>query len=513
MMAICTYSLHRCGAAELIDVVRNHQFALIRRKGVCELRESSEREQGEEMLRESEFKYRSLFKNMLDGFSYCKILLDENNRPTDFVYLEINQAFERLTGLKREDVVGKKVTEVIPGIKDSHPELFDIYGKVALTGKETEFDIYFEPLEIWLSISAYSPRKGYFVAVFDNVTKRKKTEEALRESEERLRNIFSSSPDAITVSDSEGNIIECNQATLDMHGFSSKQELIGKNAFGLIAQKDREKARESMKKTLEQGSVRNVEYVLLAKDGREFMGELSANVILNSFGNPMSFVAITKDITERKKMERQIRASLKEKELLLREIHHRVKNNLQVISSLLNLQSRYIKSKQALEMLKESQNRIKSMALVHEQLYQSRDLARIDFAEYIRRLAAHLFESYRVNPKAIILKINIDDVFLGIDKAIPCGLVINELVSNSLKHAFPADKKGEIRIDLTSDDDKKFTLIVSDNGIGFPKNLDFRNTESLGLQLVCTLADQLGGTLEFDGSGGTEFEIVFKEPI
>lgn len=185
-------------------------------------------------------------------------------------------------------------------------------------------------------------------------------------------------------------------------------------------------------------------------------------------------------IGERKRAGDQIKASLKEKEILLREIHHRVKNNLQVISSLLNLQSRYTKSKAALEMFKESQNRIKSMALVHERLYQSQDLVRIDFAEYIRRLAAHLFDSYRVNPKAIILKVNIDDVFLGIDKAIPCGLIINELVSNSLKHAFSADRKGAIRIDLAPDVDKKFTLIVSDNGVGFPKDLDFRNTASLG---------------------------------
>ena len=203
MMAICTYSLQRCGAAELIDVVRNHQFALIRREGKWELMESSERKQAEETLRQSEFKYRSLFENMLDGFAYCKILLDQNSHPTDVIYLEVNQAIERLTGLKKEDVVGKKATEAIPGTKDSHPELFDIYGKVALTGKEARFDLYFEPLQIWLSISVYSPQKGYFVVVFNNITKRKWAEEALRESEEKLRNILSSSRVAITVTDVE----------------------------------------------------------------------------------------------------------------------------------------------------------------------------------------------------------------------------------------------------------------------------------------------------------------------
>ena len=221
---------------------------------------------------------------------------------------------------------------------------------------------------------------------------------------------------------------------------------------------------------------------------------------------------LRKEITQRQRAKDQIKASLKEKEVLLREIHHRVKNNLQIISSLLNLQSRYIKDKQVLHVFKESQDRIKSMALIHKKLYQSKDLARIDFAEYVRSLIADLFRSYKADYDLITLKTNIDDVFLGIDTAIPCGLIINELVSNSLKYAFPEDRQGEIRIDLHSEKEGKFTLIVSDSGVGFPKDLDFRNTESLGLQLICTLVDQLQGTIGLDRTGGTEFKIAFTEP-
>ncbi|MBU4345481.1 MAG: AAA family ATPase, partial [Proteobacteria bacterium] len=221
-------------------------------------------------------------------------------------------------------------------------------------------------------------------------------------------------------------------------------------------------------------------------------------------------------LDEMRQAEDQIKASLNEKEVLLKEIHHRVKNNLQVIYSLLRLQSTHIKDKHDMEIFKESRNRVRSMAFVHEKLYQSEDLAIIDFAEYTRKLTTSLFHSYAAYPETITLEINADDVFLGIDNAIPCGLIINELVSNCLKYAFPGGKKGKICVELRSDKNlhacSKFTLIVSDNGAGFPKDLDFRNTETLGLQLVTTLVKQLKGTIELDRDDKTEFKITFICP-
>ena len=204
--------------------------------------------------------------------------------------------------------------------------------------------------------------------------------------------------------------------------------------------------------------------------------------------------------------------SLKEKEMLLREIHHRVKNNLQVISSLLSLQSRYSKDKQAIEMAKESQNRIKAMALIHEKLYRSKDFANVEFNDYIKNLVNDLFASYKVSASRIVLNMDIENISLGIDTAIPTGLIVNELVTNCLKYAFTEGNDGEVMISLRSLDDDEKELIVSDNGVGLPESLDIKKAESLGLRMITNLTEKsLHGKVNINKSNGTEFQIIFKE--
>lgn len=214
---------------------------------------------------------------------------------------------------------------------------------------------------------------------------------------------------------------------------------------------------------------------------------------------------------QHKRSQERLYATLREKEVLLREIHHRVKNNLQVISSLLNLQAASLSDPQALEMLKESQNRVRSMALVHDQLHRSPDLSRIGFREYVKNLCASLFSSYGIDSARIALRVDVEDIALPIDAAIPCGLIVHELVSNSLKHAFPDGRRGEIFIGLKSQPLRGTVLTVADNGVGLPEHIDVATAGSLGLRLVRILAGQIEAPVRHRSGSGTVFEIELPQ--
>jgi|Deesub1362A_J573_1020465.scaffolds.fasta_scaffold00013_16 two-component sensor histidine kinase/HAMP domain-containing protein len=310
-------------------------------------------------------------------------------------------------------------------------------------------------------------------------------------------NIVTTIPSILIVLDSRMNVLSTN---MDSDKLKNGTPSIGLLQFV-------EPLKDEIKACLETGEIQNKE-IALNTEGAETPLVFSAAVSQIELEEEIGVLLTITDITEQKLAQERIKASLKEKEVLLKEVHHRVKNNLQVISSLLSLQAGYVNDKQALELFKESQNRVRSMAIIHERLYQSKDLGRIDFRGYVRDLADNLFRSYGVDSGRIMLNVNVDNVFLGVDMAIPCGLIVNELVSNSLKYAFPEGRKGEIRIDLFPEGEKNLVLIVKDNGIGFPEELDFRNTETLGLQLVNTLTEQVGGTITLSREGGTMFKIV-----
>lgn len=219
---------------------------------------------------------------------------------------------------------------------------------------------------------------------------------------------------------------------------------------------------------------------------------------------------IIQDINKRKNIEEELKKSLEEKELMMKEIHHRVKNNLTIIQSLLQLQSNYITDENALNVFRESQNRVKSMAIIHQRLYKYDDIEKIDFSDYPQTLALDIFRSYVNDANQIKLNVDTDNVMLDIDTAIPLGLILNELISNSLKYAFPEDKRGQLTVEFHLKDDK-YKLIVSDDGIGIPEGLNYEELDSLGLKLVYSLANQIGAKIKLDTTNGTKFEITFEE--
>ncbi len=346
--------------------------------------------------------------------------------------------------------------------------------------------------------------------------RRKKAVGELGESEERYRALVGAGADmgeAIVLLQNTDKVeaahLFANQEWVRMTGYTP-EELREISYFDLIHPCDRDAVAERNRRRLRGEEVPGLwEISIIAKDGSEVSVE-NIGALLTYQGRP-AVVGYIRDITERKKAEERIKASLEEKEVLLKEIHHRVKNNLQVISSLLKLQSGYIEDERYAEMFKESQERVKSMALVHEKLYQSEDLARIDFAGYIESVVEELRRSYRSERAGIGIKTEVENIRLGVDYAIPCGLIINELVSNSLKHAFPQGEGGEVRIAMRQVGEDEVELEVSDNGIGLPESVGVRNAESLGLRLVSMLAeDQLVGEMELDRSEGTKFRIRFR---
>ena len=326
--------------------------------------------------------------------------------------------------------------------------------------------------------------------------------------QEQYRVVTEAINDAVFTLDAEARFTFGNAAGERLTGYRL-EELLGRSFTDLVAPEDLPELIDRFKRALAGEAISpHVRADMIRKDGRRVPIELSmANLVLD--GRIIGRVGVARNISDRRQAEEQIRASLQEKEVLLKEVHHRVKNNLQIISSLLNLQSKYISDPKALQMFIDSQNRVKSMALIHEILFRSRDLAKIDFAEYIKNISVQIFRLYGAYSRKISLETNVKNIMLDVDTAIPCGLIVTELVTNSLKYAFGEDREGSIYIEFSSDCASTLTLIVRDNGSGFPKDIDFQHIDSLGLKLVVALAQQLSGTVELDCSSGTTFKVTF----
>ena len=331
----------------------------------------------------------------------------------------------------------------------------------------------------------------------------------LQKSEENYRSLFQNASIGIFHSLPEGKFLRVNPALAQMLGYVSPEEMI--SAITNISTQiylDSKKRSDIIAATLEKAGWVYAENRYRRKDGAILTANLAVRKILNPDSTVAYLEGFVEDITERKQAEEKIQASLREKETMLKEIHHRVKNNLQVISSLLGLQSSYLQDEKSREILQESQERVRIMAQIHTMLYQSEDLARVDFGGFVRDLVGRLQQSYRTAGSSIEVHVDTADVSLDIETSIPCGLILNELVSNALKHAFPEGRGGEVNISMAMVGDR-FVLKVQDNGIGIPESVDFQNPRSLGLELVNLLVGQMNGTIGLQVKGGTTFTITF----
>ena len=337
------------------------------------------------------------------------------------------------------------------------------------------------------------------------------TVNALEESERRFRKTFELAGAGIVQVALNGRFTRVNQRFCDIVGYT-ESEMLELGFQDITHPDDLEDDLANARRVFDgEIGIFSMEKRYVRKDSSLVWVSVTVSLVRDDSGAPNYFIAVVEDTTQRKQAELAVQNSLAEKEVLLREIHHRVKNNMQVISSLLNLQAKSIEDARLSKVFRESQSRVRAMALIHEILYQSGNLGRIDLGEYVSKLATSLVRMYGTEPDRINLNIGAQDVTLGIDDTVPCGLVINELLSNSLKYAFRDGRTGEIGIDAAPVKNGEIKLVVHDDGVGIPAGVDIRNTETMGMRLVVGLVEsQLGGRVDLDRDHGTRFTITFS---
>lgn len=475
------------------------------------------------------------------------------------VILTWNHGAESIFGYTEAEAVGQPLTILMPlRYHEAHRqglrERSQVKDPLAL-GRTLEFHGLRRngtefPVEI--SLARWRSARGtFFSGILRDVTERKRAEESVRMSEAMFKGLFDAAPDAIVVLDREGKIFRMNRLAEQMFGYQDL-DLLGEFVEILLPERHREcllhertaymadprpklpaprfdlHARRQdgseVPVDITFGTLKTDHHVLMVVTVRDITDRKQAEEALRAAHDKLEVrvqqrtvelaqanQALKAEMLQRERATAQVRASLKEKEMLLREVHHRVKNNLQIISSLLSIQSHGIRDPQALTVFKESQNRVRSIAAIHQKLLRSDDLGRIDFGEYVHTLAESLFRSYGVDDQVIRLKIDIEELRFGIDTAIPCALIINELVTNALKHAFPERRTGEIGVRLRADGAEHYRLTVWDDGNVLPGNFDIHGGDSVGFQIVNALTEQLDGSLELATNGKTAFHIRFTE--
>ncbi len=431
----------------------------------------------------------------------------------DSILSFVNEEFEKLSANSRQELEGRKSWHEFV-VKD---DLLAVEEYVKLLHSDSEQAPRRHDLRILSMDGAIKemrltatiiPGSSQIVFSLVDMKERKWAEQAWLESEKKYRQVIDTVQEGIWVLDADGSTTLVSDRMAQMLKYDP-DEMVGRRFFLFIDVKNAEKAGQRWERC-RQGVKEEYETEFMGKDGKPVYTRLISAPIFDDGATFHGSMFSVTDISDKKAAEDKIKASLQEKEVYLREIHHRVKNNLQVVSSLLYLQSKNVSDPQMLEILLESLERVRSIALIHEQLYKSLDLTHVNFRDYLNSLTTNLFQTYGIQGGGVKLKTDINErVSLTVDKAIPCGLIVNELVSNALRHAFRDRSKGTISIELRQNDDGTASLVVGDDGVGLPSHVDFRHAPSLGLQLVNTLVNQLGATIQLTRKKGTVFTVTF----
>ena len=436
----------------------------------------------------------------------------------DLSHVSGNSMAAAVFGLSPETIAGKRISELnipyelkrrlVDACLQSQARLEPV--ELEFTYKVGEIDKHF-----WAIISVisqnYSSEFPWFSYMVQDISDRKRMETRIQESELRFRLAFEDAATGMTLVDLDGRFAKVNRSLCEIVGYSSAE--LTTLTFPEITHPDDLETDLEYVRQLLSGEIRTYQFQkrYIHKQGHSVWIQLSASLVRDLQDRPQYFIAQIQDISDRRAAEMDLTKSLQDKEVMLQEIHHRVKNNLQVICSLLNLQSRYLKEEKIIRAFKETQNRVKSMALVHQQLYQSDNLSEIVLASYVKQLIGNLSRAYSITSQ-IEYSLEIADFELDLDTAVPCGLIINEIVTNAIKYAFPATQRGEISIHAHANSENNLALTIEDNGIGLKPNYVPETSKSLGLRLVKSLTEQLQGKLDIISSqnSGTKFEFVFN---
>ena len=487
---------------------------------VLNARDISEQMAFEKSIKESEENYRLLVNALSDAIIVVKedklifsnpaienfISKKANKDNYKFSHLFDSKDYQKILNLSVQKIESpNSLQRTTCSIKDSQK----VVEVECISADENEMKLVIHDVSIKKSAEKAKKRADVAEEANERLQKeiqvRIKAETETLQAQQYTRSIIDSSIDMIVAVNKEGLVTDFNVAAAEGFGFKS-DEFLKIEIAKLFVLPDQEVY--TLKEIINKGSFSG-EILFRKANGSHFTAFLSASMLRNELGESLGTVGVIKDITPLKKAEQKLKENIFQKEILLKEVHHRVKNNMQVIISILKLQSGYIDDENTVLKLQECQDRIKSMAYIHESLYQSDDLSHINFGQYLKNLVRNLAHSYRLDTSKISFDYQIEDISMSLDNAIPCGLIVNELVSNALKYAFPDNKKGVVSIVLSESNGIK-KLIVKDSGVGLKEGINYLNTDSLGLQLVVTLVQQVDGEIEFNNQNGAEFIINFK---